>query len=302
LRIAALSALQLGSDLGSGLDGYAFHECDLTGLRDRLADSARAIVAEEPTPGRCLQRLGEELVSSPPVFWRPDDGARYDLVVCSGVLTQLQAGIRELIEDIFLARHSDGHSLLCCHAGWTSSVWTFARDLEHAFIDHLVRLANPGCLVYLADTVHVSWLTREDAEILIARGSWIATETSCLEDYLDGRFEVESRDSWSWFRPGQEDGFWGRLYGVQALVFRTLAVSRGRTSRAADAPTDLDGALRDRREASARSSGEHERQSPASRATGWPLAGSWRARDRSGESDGVRRYRASSTQRPSAGA
>ena len=67
LRIAALSALQFDS----GLRKYAFHACDLTGLKDRLERRAEEIVADGPTAATCLGRLAEALVSSPPVFWRP---------------------------------------------------------------------------------------------------------------------------------------------------------------------------------------------------------------------------------------
>ncbi len=216
LRYAALTALQFDSDLRN----YEFHVDDLTGLVDRLEEKALAIVAEEPTALGCLEQLGKELTSTPPAFWRPGNASRYRLILCSGVLTQLQATIRESMEDIFLARHRDGQRLLCRHPGWTTSVWAFARKIEQAFLEHLDTLCACESIIYLQDTVHVSWLTQVDPRHLSASGAWIATRTSSLADYVDDKERILSQRSWDWIRPGQTDDLWGRLYGVQGLIYR----------------------------------------------------------------------------------
>src|SRR5262249_586451 len=99
-------------------------------------------------------------------------------------------------------------------------VWVFARQLESAFINHLERLLAPGGIVYLSDTVHVCWLSQYGAQGFTTEGCWTATRTSRLVDYLRPASEVLTERSWSWVRSQGGGAYWGRLYGVQAIIYR----------------------------------------------------------------------------------
>ena len=93
--------------------------------------------------------------------------------------------------------------------------------------------------------MHVSWLTQADPMTLTTPGAWVATETSRLEDYLDERFDVRLRDHWNWFRQAREGDFWGRLYGVQALVCRIRPATQERDERRVDFDGVLQGLARE---------------------------------------------------------
>jgi hypothetical protein len=201
-------------------DAYVFHRADLTGLIAQIRPRAEQLVVPASEPVCCLRSLGALLESTSPRFWRPPDGARYSLVVCATVLTQLQAVVREIVEGVFLDRFP-GKSGLFSDAGWRRCVWSFARNLEEGFITHLDSLTAPGGIVCLTDTVHVSWLTAVDDQTLTTDASWIATRTSRITDYLRPWHDVLTTRQWEWFREEKEGPYWGRLYGVQGVLYRT---------------------------------------------------------------------------------
>jgi len=200
-------------------DSYVFHRADLTGLIAQIRLRAQELASEELEPVHYLRALGESLESASPQFWTPSDGAKYSLIVCATVLTQLQASVREMVESVFLNRFPGG-SALFSDAVWRQRIWSFARNLEDAFIGHLDSLTAPGGIVFLSDTVHVSWLTAVDDRTLTSEGSWIATRTSSIADYLRPWHEVLKADQWDWFREAKEGPYWGRLYGVQVILYR----------------------------------------------------------------------------------
>jgi hypothetical protein len=109
---------------------------------------------------------------------------------------------------------------LSTHKSWCESIWNFARKLEDNFIEHLSTIIKPHGIVYLSETVHVSWLTQLDKQSVFTQGSWITLRTSRLADYLRPSDEIINEKSWDWLREGREGNFWGRLYGVQAVTYR----------------------------------------------------------------------------------
>lgn len=72
----------------------SFYCTDLTGLSDRVEPEARQIVNKAKYPKTCLNELGDLLVNTKPIFWRPADEIKNNLVICSTILTQLPAVIR----------------------------------------------------------------------------------------------------------------------------------------------------------------------------------------------------------------
>ncbi len=184
-----------------------FHHADLTGLIPQVEPSARDIAARAATPSACLDGFAQLLASTAPNFWRPSDARTYSLMVCSAILTQLQATVRRQFENIFSNRFPSTISELSSYEPWRKSIWNFARRLEEAFVNHLESLAAPGAVVYLSDTVHVCWLLQSDPRTFTTEGAWIATRTSRLADYLRPWNRIITEHRWNWFRREQEGAY-----------------------------------------------------------------------------------------------
>ena len=197
-----------------------FYCADLTGMIASVGRRASKIVAKTVDPVACLEQLGVLLESTAPEFWVPHHGERYDLLVCSMVLTQLQALVRESVEKIYLERFPEYVHAMLKHKSWCASVWNFARNLEDGFIEHLGTIIKPQGIVYLSETVHVSWLTQRDEQSVSTEGRWITLRTSRLTDYLHPGDTIINEQHWDWLREDKEGDFWGRLYGVQAIIYR----------------------------------------------------------------------------------
>jgi hypothetical protein len=197
-----------------------FHCADLTGMIAAVERRAGELVANAADPNECLEQLGVMLESTPPEFWAPPQGRRYELLVCSTVLTQLQAHVRESVEKIYLGRFPEYAPALLKHKSWCESVWNFARNLEVGFIEHLGTLTKPHGIIYLSETVHVSWLTQLDEQSVATEGRWITLRTSRLADYLSPSDTIVNEQHWDWLREEREGDYWGRLYGVQAVIYR----------------------------------------------------------------------------------
>lgn len=201
-------------------NAFHFYFADLTGMIATVERRAGELVANTVAPLECLEQLGVLLESTAPEFWAPPDSQRYDLVICSMVLTQLQALVRESVEKIYLARFADHAPALLTHKPWRESLWNFARSLEDGFIEHLRTLIKPQGIIYLSETVHVSWLTQLDDQSVSTPGRWITLRTSRLADYLRPSDTILAEKHWDWLREEKEGNFWGRLYGVQAVIYR----------------------------------------------------------------------------------
>jgi hypothetical protein len=197
-----------------------FHNSDLTGLLPQILSQMREKLAESSDPSACLDNLCAQLDSAQPKFWRAVSSEPYSLVICSAVLTQLQASVRKSLEGAFLNKFPAQAPALSNHAQWRTSVWRFARRIEDAFILHLASLTSPHGIVYLSDTVHMCWLRQSGPELFTTEGSWIATRTERLTDYLHSWDEILAQDHWDWLRLDQSEPYFGRVYGVQAIIYR----------------------------------------------------------------------------------
>jgi hypothetical protein len=197
-----------------------FHNSDLTGLIPQLVPLAREIISAVSDPLACLDQLGTLLNSVQPEFWKPPSPEKYSLVICSAVLTQLQATVRKSVEEIFLDRFPGQASVLSSCNTWRSSLWNFARSLEDSWILHLDSLCSSKGIIYLSDTVRVCWLRRSEPDGFTTEGSWIATRTARLADYLRPSNEILAQDHWPWIRTEAEGMYTGRLYEVQAIIYR----------------------------------------------------------------------------------
>ncbi len=200
-----------------------FHCADLTGLIAVVERRANALIADAVNPIECLEQLGVLLESAEPDFWEPSHQQRYDLIICSTVLTQLQALVRESVEKIYLERFPEYAPALVKHKTWRESIWNFARNLEDAFIEYLGTLIKAEGIIYLSATVHVSWLTQLADQSVYTEGSWIATRTSRLADYLWSSDTIIKERHWDWLREEREGCYWGRLYGIQAIIYRSYS-------------------------------------------------------------------------------
>lgn len=205
---------------GDVKNSYRFHCTDLTGLIARVERWAGELVANAVNPIECLEQLGSLLESTTPAFWLPSQKQCYDLLICSTVLTQLQATVRESVERVYLGRFPEYAAALSKHEPWCESAWNFARNLESAFFNHIGAMIKPQGIIYLSATVHVGWLTQLDEQSVATKGVWIATRTSRLADYLQPCDEIIAQRNWNWLGQEREGIYWGRLYWVQAVIYR----------------------------------------------------------------------------------
>src|SRR5262245_2638236 len=108
----AVAALSARTKL-EGIDGACeIHRADLTGLISEIDRAAQEVVAGASEPFGCLDALGRVLTAAAPTFWRSPAGRSYDFVVCSGVLTQVPAAVRERVQRAFLGRFGEFHRAL----------------------------------------------------------------------------------------------------------------------------------------------------------------------------------------------
>lgn len=198
----------------------SFHHSDLTGLIPNIVAQACQKLAECSDPVTGLNQLCPLLDLAQPKFWRPASGETYSLVICSAVLTQLQASVRKGLEVVFLSKFPTQSALLLSHEPWRTSVWRFARAIEDAFIRHLALLSSRRGMVYLSDTVQMCSLRQAGPDLFATEGSWTATRTERLTDYVNSGDEILAHDQWDWLKLEPEGPFLGRLYGVQAVIYR----------------------------------------------------------------------------------
>jgi hypothetical protein len=199
---------------------YQYRRADLTGIVRAIQEDAKRIAAEQVDGEAAIEELAKSLLSHTPRMWSPPDGRRFDFVVCSGVLTQLQARVRGAAERVFRERFPDDAELLRSQASWRRAIWQVARRLEDAFVSHLPQLCARHAVICLSDTVRVNWLRRSGEETFMTEGTWIATQTPRLIDYLPDSADIIAQGQWTWLRQQQEGPYWGRLYDVQAVAYR----------------------------------------------------------------------------------
>ncbi len=197
-----------------------FTEADLTGTIRAARSASQEIVARATGPGACLEELVDLLDRTRPSFFRPGNGQGCALVVCSGVLSQLQSGVRRAVREPFVERFADAGATEAQCQPWKRAWWRLARRLESSFLDHVAALLQPGGVLYLADTVHACWLEEVEPGTLGSTGAWLALRSPRLADYVHEDCEVLVERGWPWYRLGRDGAYLGRLYGVQALICR----------------------------------------------------------------------------------
>src|SRR3990170_1997316 len=97
---------------------YEYHQADLTGMIGWIRDEARRIALRDVTPELMIEQLADRVLSHAPELWSPPSGERFDLVVCSGVLTQLQAKVRAAADQAFGEKFPGQTRLLQSHRAW----------------------------------------------------------------------------------------------------------------------------------------------------------------------------------------
>lgn len=60
-----------------------------------------------------------------------------------------------------------------------------------------------------------------DEQSVFTEGSWITLRTSRLADYLGSGDTIIHEQHWDWLREEREGNYWGRLYRVQAIIYRS---------------------------------------------------------------------------------
>lgn len=205
---------------GMDLDGVTFTNEDIMGLIARLSSEVEAALPTTSDAHDACELLVHLIDHAEMAFWSPENRTRYSLIVCSLVLTQLQAVALARLEDVFLTHYPAGRVALATHKGWSRARFAFARRLEEAFVAHLRLIAAPNAILYLSSTIRVCFVKRIAAGLFSTEGSWVAAKTGRLADYFTSGDEIVQEASWPWFLSKRENGSDGRLYDVQALALR----------------------------------------------------------------------------------
>ncbi len=197
------------------------YHTDLTGMIDQVRSSIIQILPFLDDPNSCSEAFAYLLSNLKPDFWYPVNSGRYQIVVASCVLTQLQAYVRKELEQAFLQKFPDALQVLLSNKTWLTGCKMFAADLEIKFIKYLNSLVEKGGIIYLSDTIKVSWLNESDKDgYFFTDGYWLTIDKEHLTDYLSLNNSVHTEERWKWARLEKEGNFRGRLYDVQAILYQ----------------------------------------------------------------------------------
>lgn len=205
---------------GINLKGVSFLNEDITGSIASLSEETDKLLKTSSDSHKSLTILTDLIDNARTVFWTPTAKYPYTLILCSLLLTQLQAFILSRLEGIFLEHFPKSRDILYAHQDWIKAKFRFARRLENGFVAHLRSLAATEAMIYVSDTVRVCFTKRISNELFSTEGSWLALKTSSLADYFDASYKIIKETSWPLFLPKIENNSDGRLYEVQALVLR----------------------------------------------------------------------------------
>lgn len=191
---------------------------DLSGGTDGFRQRAQAAMTAVRDPRTAVARLGELMdeVVPPPVAV----AGVFELVICSGVLTQVDFPIWKVA--ITLLENRFGRPF---DKALAEDLRKHQRPMGHRFrmrlIEQVVAMTRDGGRIYLADTIQVAHLENKAGEDWAVRGAYRMGSLPALTDYLDKRFLVDHRDGWDWVdmpdaTTEREDR--GRLWRVEAAL------------------------------------------------------------------------------------
>ncbi|MGC1247355.1 MAG: hypothetical protein WA865_14160 [Spirulinaceae cyanobacterium] len=198
---------------------YTFYQEDLTCILATITPQAEEIAAVAQNPSSCLQALGQLLISTPLHFCKPTPEPKYNLIVCSGMLTRISALVRQEIESIFLHHFPQSLSALTSDPEWRKPLWQFVRKLEEQFLNHLASLVAHNGMVYLSDTVKVCWLRLDETNQMLTQGAWQTIAKPRLIDYLYSESKVLEQQQWKYLIKKPQGQYWGSLSMIESLVY-----------------------------------------------------------------------------------
>lgn len=199
---------------------------DLNGLTaPALAAMARQI-ASAADPEAAIRAMANVLDNVQPGAF--PIGGRFDLVVCSCVLSQLHVALTHQAAQLFAAKYPAGRELLAQSDTWKQALESAARRMEDRFVAHLAALVTDEGLVYLSESAQVCFLQLAPDGQWQTPGTYRMLRTKDLADYVRGQFDVVGRARWEWVVDApQSASDVGRLFDVQALVLRRSAGTAG---------------------------------------------------------------------------
>ena len=198
---------------------YTFYQEDLTDILKKIAPQAEKIATVATDPSSCLQDIAQLLISTPLHFWKPLPEPKYNLIVCSGVLTQVPALVRREIESIFLHHFPRSLSILTSETQWRKLLWQFARKLEEQLLNHLAFLIAQNGMIYLSNQVKVCWLYLDKANQLLTQGAWQTLGKPHLAEYLPPESKVIEEQQWKLVVNKPQGNYWGSLYTVESIIY-----------------------------------------------------------------------------------
>ncbi len=214
--------VNLTSNCCLNLERVSFVWEDITGFIVSLSKEVENCFQTAGGAEKSLRMVTNLLDSAKMSFWTSPVGYQYTLIICSLLLTQLQAFVLSKLERIFIKFFPKDRGMLCTDTDWIKAKFRLARKLEEAFVAHLKTLMDTEAIIYISDTVRVCFAKHISDGLFSTEGSWIALKSSRLVDYFDSSYKVIKETSWPWFLPKTEKNSDGRLYDVQALILKPM--------------------------------------------------------------------------------
>jgi hypothetical protein len=146
---------------------------------------------------------------------------RFELVVASCVLSQLDFGLVHACDAQFAARFPDDANLLRQSTHWKQRLHGVVRAMQARFVNQLAQLVAASGVIYLAESAQMCFIDVTPQGQWQTAGTWRMLETTSLADCFDERFTIVDRGRWEWVtRPADASKNQLRLFDVQALVLR----------------------------------------------------------------------------------
>jgi hypothetical protein len=195
---------------------------DLSGMTESALQHIDEAILHAATPEAAAEAMAAAITRVKPAPL-PIVG-RFDLIVCSCVLSQLHFSLTHGAAARFAARFSGHEDVLQESEPWTAALQRVARDMEERLIAHLATVITDDGLLYLSESAQVCFLQLAPDGRWQTQGTYRMLRTKDLADYVSERFEIVGRNRWEWVvKAPQTANDTGRLFDVQALVLKRPA-------------------------------------------------------------------------------
>ncbi len=190
---------------------------DLTGVVEAVLDKLSEVVGESADADDAVARMAGVVAGQPASGMQI--GGRYDLVIASCLLSQLDFWIIHRSEEVLARRFPNDRERLREAPAWLAALQDLNRRLQTRFVHDLVGLVADSGRIYLSESVQMCFIELAPDGRWQTEGTWRMLESKDLRTYVPEALEIVEEGRWEWIVwPPQKPGDRGRLFDVQALV------------------------------------------------------------------------------------